>query len=89
MRILIFNYKDRARLLIILRAKKLGFSLKEIKTYLDLYEVDPSQKVQSKNALEAISHRLFQLEDQKKEINIIINELKSLKHDIVETLNRS
>ena len=85
----IFNYKDKARLLIILRAKKLGFSLKEIKTYLDLYEVDPSQKVQSKNALEAISHRLFQLEDQKKEINIIINELKSLKHDIVETLNRS
>ena len=69
--------------------KKLGFSLKEIKTYLDLYEVDPSQKVQSKNALEAISHRLFQLEDQKKEINIIIKELKSLKNDIVKTLNHS
>ena len=82
----IFNYKDRARLLIILRAKKLGFSLNEIKTYLDLYEVDPSQKTQSKNALEAISHRLFQLEDQKKEINIIINELKILKNDILKTL---
>ena len=82
----IFNYKDRARLLIILRAKKLGFTLKEIKTYLDLYEVDPSQKVQSKNALEAISQRLFQLEDQKKEINIIIKELKILKNDILKTL---
>tara|TARA_X000000950_G_scaffold187715_1_gene227014 strand:+ start:3303 stop:3680 length:378 start_codon:yes stop_codon:yes gene_type:complete len=82
----IFNYKDKARLLIILRAKKLGFSLKDIKTYLDLYEVDPSQKIQSKNALEAISHRLFQLEDQKKEINFIIKELKSLKNDIAETL---
>ena len=82
----IFNYKDKARLLIILRAKKLGFSLKDIKTYLDLYEVDPSQKIQSKNALEAISHRLFQLEDQKKEINFIIKELKSLKNDIVKTL---
>ncbi|OUT37748.1 MAG: hypothetical protein CBB66_06120 [bacterium TMED6] len=85
----IFNYKDRARLLIILRAKKLGFSLKEIKTYLDLYEVEPSQKIQSKNALKAISHRLFQLEDQKKEINIIIKELKSLKKDIVKTLEHS
>ena len=82
----IFNYKDKARLLIIIRAKKLGFSLKDIKTYLDLYEVDPSQKIQSKNALEAISHRLFQLEDQKKEINFIIKELKSLKNDIAETL---
>ena len=85
----IFNYKDRARLLIILRAKKLGFSLNEIKTYLDLYEVDPSQKTQSKNALEAISHRLFQLEDQKKEINVIINELKILKNDILKTLEHS
>ena len=82
----IFNYKDRARLLIILRAKKLGFSLKDIKTYLDLYEVDPSQKIQSKNALEAISNRLLQLEDQRKEINFIIKELKSLENDIVETL---
>ena len=82
----IFNYKDKARLLIILRAKKLGFSLKDIKTYLDLYEVDPSQKIQSKNALEAISHRLLQLEDQRKEINYIIKELKSLENDIVETL---
>lgn len=82
----IFNYKDRARLLIILRAKKLGFSLKDIKTYLDLYEVDPSQKIQSKNALEAISYRLLQLEDQRKEINFIIKELKSLENDIAETL---
>ena len=85
----IFNYKDRARLLIILRAKKLGFSLNKIKTYLDLYEVDPSQKTQSKNALEAISHRLFQLEDQKKEINIIIKELKILKNDILKTFEHS
>ncbi|MFL3007172.1 MAG: MerR family DNA-binding transcriptional regulator [Candidatus Neomarinimicrobiota bacterium] len=85
----VFNYKDRTRLLIILRAKKLGFSLKDIKTYLDLYEVDPSQKIQSKNALEAISHRLFQLEDQKKEINFIIKELKFLKNDIVDKLENS
>ena len=54
-----------------------------------MYEVDPSQKTQSKNALEAISQRLFQLEDQKKEINVIINELKILKNDILKTLEHS
>ena len=83
----IFNYKDRARLLIIMRAKKLGFSLNDIKTYLDLYDVDPTHKKQSKNALKAISHRLNQLEDQKKEIVITLKELKSLKNDIENSLN--
>ena len=82
----IFNYKDRARLLIIMRAKKLGFSLKDIKTYLDLYDVDPTQKKQSKNALKSVTQRLSQLEDQKKQILLTIKELKSLKNDIENSL---
>ena len=83
----IFNYKDRARLLIIIRAKKLGFSLKDIKRYLDLYDVDPTQKKQSKNALKSVTKRLSQLEDQKKQILLTIKELKSLKNDIENSLN--
>ena len=85
----IFNYKDRARLLIILRAKKLGFSLKDIKIYLELYDVDPSHKTQSENAIKTITKRLIRLKDQRKEINFIIEELKSLKKDILESFKRS
>ena len=85
----IFNYKDRARLLIILRAKKLGFSLKDIKIYLELYDVDPSHKTQSENAIKTITKRLINLKDQSKEINFIIKELKSLKKDILESFKRS
>ena len=85
----IFNYKDRARLLIILRAKKLGFSLKDIKIYLELYDVDPSHKTQSENAIKTITKRLIHLKDQRKEINFIIKELKSLKKDILESFKRS
>ena len=85
----IFNYKDRARLLIILRAKKLGFSLKDIKIYLDLYDVDPAHKTQSENAIKTITKRLIHLNDQRKEINFIIKELKSLKKDILESFKRS
>ena len=84
----IFNYKDRARLLIILRAKKLGFSLKDIKIYLELYDVDPSHKTQSENAIKTITKRLINLKDQSKEINFIIKELKSLKNDILESFTR-
>ena len=83
----IFNYKDRARLLIIMRAKKLGFSLNDIKTYLDLYDVDPAHTKQSKNALKAIAQRLNQLKDQKKQILLTIKELKSLKNDIENSIN--
>ena len=85
----IFNYIDRARLLIILRAKKLGFSLKDIKIYLEINDVDPSHKTQSENAIKTITKRLIHLKDQRKEINFIIKELKSLKKDILESFKRS
>ena len=83
----IFNYKDRARLVIILRAKKLGFSLSDIKTYLDLYDVDPKHRKQSQNALKAIDQRLTKLKDQQKEIKVIINELQKLENDIKNSLH--
>ena len=44
----VFNYQDRARLHLILRGKRLGFSLEEIKEFIELYktEVNPSQREQ-------------------------------------------
>ena len=84
----IFNYKDRARLVIVLRAKKLGFSLNDIKTYLDLYDVDPKHRTQSQNALRAIDQRLAKLKDQQKEIKVIINELKQLENDIKNSIHK-
>jgi len=74
----IFTYKDRARLIIIRRAKKLGFSLKDIKKYLDLYDVDQDHDEQTKVALKVVRERITYLEDQKEEINIILSELKKL-----------
>ena len=40
----VFNYKDRARLIIIVRAKKLGFTLGEIKVYFCLLYTSPSPR---------------------------------------------
>nr|MCS5614901.1 MerR family transcriptional regulator [Candidatus Neomarinimicrobiota bacterium] len=47
----IFSYKDRARLIIIMRAKKLGFSLNGIKSFLDLYDVDSNNRKQTELGL--------------------------------------
>ena len=39
----IYDYRDRARLMLILRGKRLGFSLADIREYLELYEIDTSR----------------------------------------------
>jgi len=83
----IFNYKDRARLIIIRRSKKLGFSLDEIKKYLDLYDMDHTRTKHANVALKNIEEKLGEFEEKKKVINTIISELKSLKNQIINSVN--
>ena len=83
----IFSYKDRARLIIIMRAKKLGFSLIGIKSYLDLYDVDSNQRKQTKIGLNAVDERINFLEEQRDEIKILLADLNEIKHALVRTLN--
>ena len=83
----IFSYKDRARLIIIMRAKKLGFSLNGIKSYLDLYDVDSNQRKQTKIGLNAVDERINFLEEQRDEIKILLADLKEIKNSLVRTLN--
>lgn len=83
----IFSYKDRARLIIIMRAKKLGFSLNGIKSYLDLYDVDSNQRKQTKIGLNAVDERINFLEEQRDEIKILLADLNEIKHALVRTLN--
>ena len=39
----VYTQRDRGRMILILRGKQLGFTLREIKEYLDLYDVDPTR----------------------------------------------
>ena len=83
----IFSYKDRARLIIIMRAKKLGFSLNGIKSYLDLYDVDSNIRKQTELGLNAVDERINFLEEQRDEIKILLADLNEIKHALVKTLN--
>ncbi len=83
----IFSYKDRARLIIIMRAKKLGFSLNGIKSYLDLYDVDSNNRKQTELGLNAVDERINFLEEQRDEIKILLADLNEIKHVLVRTLN--
>ena len=83
----IFSYKDRARLIIIMRAKKLGFSLNGIKRFLDLYDVDSNNRKQTELGLNAVDERINFLEEQRDEIKILLADLNEIKHALVRTLN--
>ncbi|MEP9353126.1 MerR family DNA-binding transcriptional regulator [Xanthobacter sp. KR7-65] len=74
----VYTKRDRARMVLILRGKRLGFSLREIKDYLDLYDMDPSQAEQIRLLLKKVQNRLEMLEDQRLALEETIVELKEI-----------
>lgn len=72
----LFTRRDRARLKLILRGKRFGFSLEEIRQLLDLYDMGDQQQTQLSRAVEIAKDRLADLIDQRDELNGAIEELK-------------
>ena len=72
----IFNYRDRARVKLILRGKRAGFALDEIKEMLDLYNLRNGNRKQLELASEKMKDRLGALKEQQIEIEEAIVDLK-------------
>jgi DNA-binding transcriptional MerR regulator len=72
----VYNYKDRARLVLILRGKRVGLSLAEIGEILDLYEVGDDGAQQAAKSLRKFRERIVALERQKIDIDEQIEELR-------------
>ena len=64
----IYTPRDRVRLRLIMRGKRLGFALSEIRELIDLYDVDPSEVTQLRHFLEKIRERKAALEVQQGDI---------------------
>jgi DNA-binding transcriptional MerR regulator len=75
----VYVRRDRARLQLILRGKRLGFSLAEIREMIDLYDVGDGRIEQMKLTLKRSQERLAALELQKRDIDDAILQLK---HDV-------
>ncbi len=73
----IFNYRDRARLKLILRGKRAGFSLDEIKEMLDLYNLRDGKQKQLEVASTKMRERLTALKDQRVELEEAIGDLEN------------
>ncbi|MBT5821970.1 MAG: MerR family DNA-binding transcriptional regulator [Rhodobacteraceae bacterium] len=72
----LFTKRDRARLQLILRGKRFGFKLEEIRQLLDLYHVGDQQQTQMNSTLEIARDRLSDLEGQRDELESAIDDLR-------------
>jgi DNA-binding transcriptional MerR regulator len=73
----LYTYRDRARLKLILRGKRFGFSLEDIRQLLDMYDRAPcQQEAQLRRTYELAADRLAQMERQRAELDEAIAELK-------------
>jgi DNA-binding transcriptional MerR regulator len=73
----VYSSRDRARLVLILRGKRVGFSLSEIKEMLDLYDMDGGRTVQLSHALKKFDERINALERQRADIEHSLVELRA------------
>lgn len=78
-----YTPREVARMTLILRGRKYGFSLEEIRQWLMIYE-EKGTSAQAKAFLELADRQLLALEDQKRDLEQAIQELKELRSDTVK-----
>jgi DNA-binding transcriptional MerR regulator len=82
----IYTRRDRARLQLILRGKRLGFSLEEIAEYLGLYAADNGQITQTRVLLQRVEHSIEELEGKERDIAMALSELRSIREQCIAQL---
>ena len=85
----VFNYQDRARLMLIQRLRRLGFSIDEIREYLSLYKADATGVAQYRLGLERITERIRELEGKQRDLDETLAGLRALERDAQERLDRA
>ena len=84
----LYSRRDRARLQMILRGKNLGFSLEEIREFLDLYDADPTQTLQTRHLLGKVDEAISELENKRADIERTLGELSQIRSQCLDHLAR-
>jgi DNA-binding transcriptional MerR regulator len=74
----VYAPRDRVRLKLIMRGKRLGFSLEEIREMIDIYDVDRTERAQLRLVLDRIAERRAALTQQQRDIASMLGELVDL-----------
>lgn len=84
----IYSKRDKVRLKLILRGKRLGFTLAETGRLFELYDADKSSATQLKIMLELIEDKKAHLEQQMDDIKVVLMELVTAERRCKDTLKR-
>lgn len=82
----IYNQRDRVRLKLILRGKRLGFSLAETGRLFELYDADKSSITQLNTIMDLISNKKNDLNQQLEDIQAVLIELTGLENNCQQAL---
>lgn len=74
-----YSKRDRARLMLILRGRNLGFSIEDIGEYLALYDADPGQLAQTRLLLQKVAAAISDLETKQHDIERSLSELNDIR----------
>ncbi len=83
----VYLKKDRARLRLIFRGKKFGFSLAEIKEMIELFDVDPTGKKQLERTMEYGRKKIEEIDGRIRELTNLRNEIEHLYEDFQKRIN--
>ena len=84
----VYSHRDRARMMLILRGKRLGFSLRDIRDYLDLYKTDVTGAEQISHLLRTVGARVKSLEEQREAVEQTLSELREIERQAQAALDQ-
>jgi DNA-binding transcriptional MerR regulator len=84
----IFRPRDRVRLALVLRGKRLGFSLEEIRRIIDMYDAEPGEVGQLHYLIEQVERRRAELLQRQRDIEETLTELDEVQRRCEEDLDR-
>ncbi len=84
----LYTIRDRTRLKLILRGKRLGFSLNEIGEMFSLYDSEPGEAAQLNHILDKIAEKICLLERQLEDIESVMQELQEFRYQCHKRLEQ-
>jgi DNA-binding transcriptional MerR regulator len=82
----IYHAREIARMKLIMRGRKFGFSLEDIRQWLELYDKDPANRVQMTTWIDAADKQMEELQSRKAQLEEAIAELQDLRDQVANSL---